>query len=249
MGKPKIPKDDGAFDPYIRNTAEALNQPGPPPNYERLGLTTSENDEWQHYASDWKDIYPQYTDKNKRTSAITAQKNGIKEAFTPFAANLLTRMNTLPDITTSDRATFNIHERDTSPTKRGKINETPVVQLEPNAVATIHVRVRTSHDASRSSIHPLADGIEIRYALIVPTVAASSSPEEDTPVTPVTTKVAIPTMPTEAPISFVSTKALFELELPETASGKKLYAFLRWINQSDPKNNGPWTTVMQTNVL
>lgn len=244
MGKSRVPTKDGEFDQYIGNTAMALDEPGPPRGWERLGLTTEENDQWQSYASQWKNIYPKFSNASTRTSTITSEKNAIKDAFTPFAANLLNRMNTLSTITQADRDTFNVHERDTTPTKRSKIDGTPVVQLEPSAVATIKVRVRTSQDANRSSIHPQADGVEIRYALIAP----SAEPPKD-PSTTDTTASTVPTMPDQAPISFASSKALFELELPETASGKKLFAFFRWINQKDSKNNGPWTTVMQTNVL
>ena len=248
MGQSRVPSKDGEFDQYIRNTTEALGELGPPPAFERLGFNALEHGQWDAFNARWIDIYPKYTNVSTRTSTITAEKNAIKAAFTPFASNLLNRMTTLPGITQADRDTFNIHERDTTPTKRGKIDDTPVVQLEPTAVATVKIRVRTSHDAARSSIHPLADGVEIRYALVAPTSSNIGSGDSEQIPAP-TSKTIVPTMPDEAPLSYVSTKALFLLELPETASGKRLYGFLRWINQTDPRNSGPWTTVMQTNVL
>jgi hypothetical protein len=242
MSVRRIPKKDGDFDQYINNTVAALEEPGPPPAYQRLGLSVTEKDQWVTYHTDWRTIYPKYTNLATRTASITAQKNTIKKDFTAFAAVLLTRMGTMPTLTQDDREVFNIPARDTTPTKRGKINDTPYATLEPVGVGTVKVRVRMTHDSKRSSMHPLADGIEVRYAI----VEQGTKPQGPDPAQP---SANAPTTPSEAPFTFTSTKALFELTFDGSASGKRLYAFLRWVNQSAPVNNGFWTTPLQTIIL
>lgn len=246
MSTRRVPSKDGDFDPYIRNTTAALLELGPPPGYERLGLSVAEKDQWEAFATAWTDVYPKYTNKSIRTTSITAQKNTIKDEFTAFSSLLLTRMYTMPTLTQADRDLFNlpVHEQ---PSKRGKINDTPIVKLEPNGVASVRIRVRTTSDATRPSIHPLADGVELRAALVEQTkIIGDPDPSDPSSSTPDT---AVPTTPSEAPNVMVSKKALFDLNLGESSSGKRFYVFFRWVNLSNPVNNGDWTPVHQTMVL
>jgi hypothetical protein len=244
--KRRVPKNDADFDSYITNTSSALVVVGPPPTYERLGLSVVENDAWQALNASWQAIYPLFTDKNTRTATITAEKNTIKANFYEFASILLTRMSASNNITTSDRNTFNIAKRGAA-TRRGKIGDVPFGSLEPTALATVKVRIRMAHDGKLSSMHPLADGLELRWMILDNPNAA---PKPSDPTNPVPAQSLLP--PTDPMAMFnntISKRALFTLKLPVTASGKRIFAYARWVNQSYPENSGEWSTLMQTNVL
>jgi hypothetical protein len=49
--------------------------------------------------------------------------------------------------------------------------------------------------------------------------------------------------------SVISKKAIFIVQLGQESSGKRIYAFFRWVNASKPANSGPWSTVQQTVVV
>ena len=45
------------------------------------------------------------------------------------------------------------------------------------------------------------------------------------------------------PNVFSSKKALFSIEAGTENDGKKFYCFCRYVNVSNPANNGPWSTI------
>lgn len=255
-GTTRVPRNDPEFDNYIKNTTRTLNDPGPPPGAARLQITALELAQWTGFEADWVLTYAKYTNDSLRTAGITDHKNNIKRDFIAFAKKPLVRMSSL-DLSENDRLVFHLPEADTTPTKRGKIHETPYGEVSAAGVAAMKVRVRMTHDAKRSSIHPLADGVELRYAVIdmkptaVPaTDGGNSTPTlGPTPALPVATQPVLPENAMDAPNSMVSKKALFDLVLDASASGKRLFVFMRWVNQSTPANNSTWSNVMQSNIL
>ena len=76
-------------------------------------------------------------------------------------------------------------------------------------------------DATRASMHPLADAIEMRYFI-------GTTP---------------PATAEDAPNNFISKKALFTFEAGSENGGQRLYIFCRYVNFTNQANNGPWTTV------
>ncbi|MCF8465559.1 MAG: hypothetical protein K9G41_12000 [Flavobacteriales bacterium] len=248
MGERRVPKRDDDFNSYIQNTTAVLAAVGPPLGYVRLGLSLEEFTEWDRYANDWKAVFPRYTDLNTRTKTIKDEKNIIKQYFTEFSAQLLTRISASPNLSLGDRNTFNLPER-AKGTKRGKITDVPYGVLEPVAMATVNVRMRMTHDAKRSSMNPLSDGLELRWIILDNPVAAPKL-ADPTPVDPVVvTSTVPPSDPMEMPNTLTSTKALFRHSLPASASGKRMFAYARWVNQSNPANNGEWSALLQTNIL
>lgn len=242
----RVPIVDGEFSSYLQNTTAVLSVVGPPTGYARLGLTVDEFNDWAGFASTWSTVYPLYTDLNTRTKTITDQKNAIKRDFTEFSSKLLTRISTSDNLTLGDRNTFNLPER-SGGSRRGKITDVPFGALEPVAMATVRVRIRMTHDSKRSSMNPLSDGLELRWIILDNPNSAPKPPDPQNPIPVV--PVLPPSNPLEMPNTVTSTKALFTHSLPATASGKRMYAYARWVNQSNPVNNGEWSALMQTNVL
>jgi len=221
----RISRKDNVFDQYIRNTATYLAA-GTPKNGARLGLIPEEITSWSDYNTAWIGIYPTYTNPATRTRAIKDQKNLIKKNFITFAAPLLTRMGASTAITTTDRNTLNLPERDASPTRRGQINDAPTVNMTSLAGGRMKIRCRIDQDATRASMHPLADAIEMRYQVggTQPANAAA------------------------CPTSFISKKALFTFDADTANDGKKFWSFCRYVNLTNAANNGPWGT-LQTGTV
>lgn len=240
----RIPQSDGDFDSYINSTADYMTE-GTPTNADRLGLTPGQVAEWEAKRVAWNTIYAKYVDESKRTKAITADKNAQKKAFNTFANPILTWLSVTPALTNDDRSVFKLPERD-EPTQRVKINESPIGRLMPQEGGDLKVKVQMTADATRASRHPDADHVEMRYALLSAVPTEPQSPDPNLPSGP---KETIPATADQCPFSTISTKANFTVSLGQAASGKRIYAFFRWVNASNLALSGPWSTVQQSVVV
>jgi hypothetical protein len=50
-----------------------------------------------------------------------------------------------------------------------------------------------------------------------------------------------PEKPTACPEDLTSKKAKYTIRTGSENAGKRFYGFFRWVNQSNPANNGPWS--------
>ena len=227
----RVPPDDSGFDDYIKSTDTYL-QTTPPgaatTNGVRLGVTAAELVQWTDYRNSWVEIYAKYVDLGQRTQPITEDKNDVKDLATPFMEKILNRLAGNPDILTSiDRETLRIPERDTENTPRPKITDAPLVGLDALKGSAVKIRTRIEEDSSRASMHPDADAIEVRF------LVGNSAPANVTLCNQ----------------SQISSKALFEVQLDPNDAAKRFFCFCRWINITDAAKNGPWCTVQNTVVL
>ena len=223
-GSTIVSRNDPEFDQYIQNSTThllAVLTPGGTPNFERLGLSVAQKDEWVAFRDDWVIAYPKFTDLNNRTKTITDEKNKIKKDFIAFSENPLTTISASENITLADRNALNLPEPDREPTARGKIEVAPDVNITSLAGGFMKIRNRIDEDADRASMHPLADAIEMRYQ-----VGTTPPPTAE-----------------DAPNTFISKKALFNFEAGSENGGQRLYIFSRYVNFTNQANNGPWSTV------
>lgn len=258
MANPRIPQSIPAFNSYLNSSDTYLQTIDPStgnPVYERLTLTASEAGEWHSRRVFWRDtLYPKYIDANQSTKTVKEDVAVFMKSFRLFANPLLDKMASSGAAITADGNALNfVVNRDTSPTPRGKINDVPYVQITPLGLGEVRVRVRTSEDASRASRHPLADGVEFKYVIVDnapvvtnPVPAPGSDTGSNETRTGGTGRILLPE---DCPNTVVSKKALSNLTLGSAASGKRLNCYARWVNLSNPANNGPWTQLMQTVVL
>jgi hypothetical protein len=137
------------------------------------------------------------------------------------------------DITNEDRNVLNLKLRDKTITRRGKIDDKPIIGLSVIGGGQIKARVRTTTDASRASMHDLADLIEFRYFI------ANNNPSVPGPVPPPQTG-DVPLL-SQATNTVISKRAIFEIDLGTDNIGKYLIGFFRWVNTTNAANNGPWT--------
>ena len=88
------------------------------------------------------------------------------------------------------------------------------------------IRTRIDKDATRASMHPLADGVEMRYQ-----VGGTQ-----------------PANATACAGSVISKKALFTFDTGSGSGEKKFYCFCRYVNLSTPANSGPFGTLNTASV-
>ena len=222
MATNRIPLNDEPFNSYINSSyAYLFASTGGTQNYVRLGLDITEAGSWETQRNAWNPNWAKYIDLSQRTRAVKDLKNNMKAAFIAFASPLLTRMSVSPNINTDDREALNLPERDTNPTRRGKITTAPDVNIIPNEGGFMKIKTRVDSDASRASMHPLADAVEMKYQI----------------------GGTAPTSASQCTNTFMSKKALFEFDAGQENAGQRLYIFCRYVNISNHENDGPWTTM------
>jgi hypothetical protein len=238
MSDSRIPDSIAKFNSYINNTDDWLKaiSSGVITNRERLTLTAQNGTDWSGYRDDWRDnIYPILSDPATVTTTVKSQARTLRNSFRTFANPLLDIIAACPAAIAMDEKKFNLvlnANRDTTVTHKGKIEDVPIVSIKGIGGGQMKCRVRTTEDASRASMHELADLIEVRYMIGIPNNPGPIPNPSDVPTVELATS------------SFISKKAIFIMELPPASAGKHLFAFVRWVNASNAQNSGPWTVVI-----
>jgi hypothetical protein len=176
---------------------------------------------------EFEPLYHKIQDKRTRTSAdVTAFNDCKKRLLKEWRAFHKENVRGNRRISTADLATLVGKEYDTEPSPRGKIELVPYVFLKPLGGGVIEVRSQTEKDATRVSMHKLADGIECRWMLV---------PKGEMP----------PEGYEDAKKTVVSRKARFTIDCGDKNAGDSFYGFFRWVNTSNPANSGLWTKALR----
>ena len=193
-------------------------------NQARLNVSDANKDALNELFDDpgtgngWKQVWALTSNEATATKPLRAQRNNLQKAIT---AKLKEIYGDVPQsvLTETDRTTLRIFVRDLKSSVRGKIDTAPDVAFTPLEGGEIRQRLRVDEDATRASRHPLADGWE-RVSKIGGTPPADFS---------------------ECPIKHSGTAALTTFNAGQENDGKRLYAFVRWINLGNPANNSAWS--------
>ncbi|MEP7168177.1 MAG: hypothetical protein ABI855_02280 [Bacteroidota bacterium] len=230
----RVPQSLKEFDIYIRRVGPfVIAVSGITTNGERLGLTSVQNTKTEDFRKQWYTGIPATPGayelhSNPDTKTKTTRKNVllIIKNFTLFFSPLLTLMSVSPNLTESDRQVLNLPARDTTQTPRGKIEDAPTVNVSSLAGSRMKVRCRIDQDANRASMHELADAIEMKYQV----------------------GGAQPANANACVNSFISKRALFPFEAGIENGEKKFYCFCRYVNLTNPDNNGPYSTIQTATI-
>jgi hypothetical protein len=244
----RIPVVIDTFNAYIINTERYLRAvPAPPPttsavapapavapvvpNYIRLGMLDTEMNSWTSFKNQWIALYNLYSDKEEsRTTAIKNKLRDVQTAFKIFAQPILTMITGFRTVTDDDAAVLHIVIHRKKPVHPvAPIEDVPVFGMFPLGGGEVKFSVRSVNDTKRASKILGAD-IEVRYSAIFV--------DEPTPK-----KVD------DLIHDYISTKAIFILNIGIYDSQKTIYAVCRWVDVSNPSRNGPWTVIQKTPVL
>lgn len=190
-------------------------------NWQRLGLMEEQLTEWEMRGKAWLLKYADAQDDSKRTPDVVASKNTLAEAFIAFAEPVLTLIAGSPNIVQADYSKFNIAPPNKQRNPKPPIVGTPYTGMRPLAGGGVQFRSRVFADATLASLHPDADALEMRWALL----------PHDAPA---------PQSPAECPHLHVSTKAMFTMAFGVENAGMRLHCYLRWANLREPHKSGLW---------
>jgi hypothetical protein len=177
--------------------------------------------------AEYEPLYWKIQDKRTRTGAdVTAHRDCKKRLLTEWRAFHKENVRGNRSISKADLSVLVGKEFDTEPTPRGKIDLVPYIFLKAIGGGVIEVRSQTEKDATRVSMHKLADGIECRWLLV---------PKGEMP----------PEGYDDAKKTVVSRKARFTIDCGDKNAGDSFYGFFRWVNTSNPANSGLWTKALR----
>lgn len=221
MAKANYPTKFETFNTYVLTAVPYLDS-----NKARLNVSNDNMDGLNDLFSDttggtgWVEVYPLTTNRATSTGALRDRRDVLRKEIKDKLREIYDDVP-MSALTETDRNTLRIFKRDTKPTKRGKITSAPDAAFTPLEGGEIRQRLRVDDDATRASIHPLADGWE-RVSKIGGTPPADVS---------------------ECPLKVSGTGALSTFDAGQENDGKRLYSFIRWINLSNAANNSPWSSM------
>jgi len=159
--------------------------------------------------------------KGTRTPAQVGQHKAARKTFVSQLRKFNKKWISGNDkVTVEDRIDLQVTVPDTVPSTRKAITSSPFVKMTPQAGARMLFECRVDKDSSRTSRHPDADVVEVRYSL-------GADPGGWERATTVATR----------------TKARFVIPFTSEDVGKKVYAFFRWKVNSDDSKSGPFSAV------
>jgi len=192
------------------------------PNWQRLGLLETVKQKWENDAGLIVSKYVLSQNPLTHTANLKEQLKTLPAAFRAFAQPVLKTIEGSVNIMDADYGIFNIAKRDTTPTAREPIADSPATTVKAAAGCSVVVSHKTFTDASRPSRHPDSDAVEIRWVAL----DLSSPP---------------PATQADCPNVEIVTKAKHTMTFDTALAGKRLYMFSRWRNNSEPHKSSPWS--------
>jgi len=223
MSASRIPKKIADFNSYISDTDNHLQviNPGPPPvpNWQRLGLTQQDADQWHAIRQVWGALYPQYTNPDTHTKTVTDEVEETIEAFRVFAQPLLNIMAPNPNATAQDANILNFKIGRSEPTHPTvPIAEVCLVKTESMGQGLTRFIVRTDEDRRPA----MAGGANI----IQVAIKIGGTP---------------PTGPEDGTSMFILGKAIDTYNLGSQNVGQRAYAYFRYVNTRYPHLAGGYS--------
>jgi hypothetical protein len=216
-----FPKRDADFNTYFGTALSYLNT-----HAVRLQVAAGNLTDLGAIKVDWDVKFPLTQSSNTSTTTLVEEKNELRDD----AEELLRKIyGDIPQslLTLSDRNTLNLKERKQG-SPRPAITTEPILILQAMPGAFVKFTCRVEGDSSRPSLHPDADGVELKASIL-----------SEPPVNPETDLRNI----------VFSSKASFKSDTDINQIGKRLYAMARWKNNSDDAKSGPWCPVQSVMLI
>ena len=226
------------------------------------GIPDSAVDVLVAHRTKYEPLYQKASGKNTRSSVDVGshrrERKAYEKAIRAFV-NAHVRFN--DRMTNVDRLSIGVPPRDPKNSPKPRIDDIPFVGLTPIGGGWIRVFCKRETDEDSPSMHNFADVIECRYALlpvrpvrdaITGDVKTKQNSISDTlnvsngvrPQPIEGKKFRFPSAG-ECPQVQISTKARFIIKCGDENAGQKFYGYFRWVNLSNPANNGSWTNGLQ----
>lgn len=213
-----FPRKDAEFNSYINSAIPYLFT-----HRTRLQVNATNINILNAKLADWNVLFPKTQDKNQRTTALTEEKNNLREEIEDLLRAML---NDIPEsiLTEADRNTLNLPERDRVPTDTEVSDNPPDLDLKETGVGFQKIHAQNFED-------PDFDGIPDGVSHIRTTWHIGDNP---------------PANPGDFSETKDFTTAIFNINfLPEDA-GKMVHIAGRYIGNRGQE--GPWSKVVVVGI-
>ncbi len=221
MGRSRVPDTIGQFNLYINSTDKFLQEGSPVANWQRLGLTLQEANDWTAKRVFWRDtLYKAYTSSATSTSLAKKSVNNFMKTFRAFASPIINAIAVNRDATSEDAAIFRfVLKRSKRTFRRVAISDELMLKAlhVRGGVFTIKCRIPTAEGRARKADG--ADAIQVAYRI------------SDTK----------PIGADDGTIKEIFTKTIFQIDAGIGNQGKKIFIMARWYNTKHPQLASPWT--------
>ncbi len=225
MRRKVIPKAIEPFDAYITIVLAYLTVPA---NKTRLAVSNANLGALTTLVTDpdtgWVVLHTLHSAKSTRTADVNTDLANSEITITHLLESVF-RDIPRSAMLTADYSTLNIAKLSTTKPKRTAITNIPYAKMYSTGGAIVTFLTRPAHEAGKSHMDPLADGIEIVGILL----------KDGDPM---------PTSTADCNISFFSKSAIFTHNFEMVDAGKRFACFARYVNSSDDKKSGGFSSVI-----
>ncbi|MDZ4845342.1 MAG: hypothetical protein SH857_07305 [Chitinophagales bacterium] len=182
--------------------------------------------ELTQFKNQYEMMYGFITNKLTRTPIQVQAYRTVRDEYEQFIeglANAYIIFNPLINKEQINAMGFNVRNSGHSP--RPQITSVVFGGLDALPGSQVQFTCRTATETKRASILDTADCVEVRYAIGTQPATVDN-----------------------CPLVAMSTKAKFTLDISPVDAGKRIYAYLRWRNNSDVEKSGPWSDSLNTVV-
>jgi len=221
-----IPATDADFNEYFERVVPYLDA-----NKARLGVSNTALADLQSLFTQWNDIYPKSQNPDLRTSAITAEKNQLREQISDLLREIY---RDIPEsaLTVSDRETLSLKLRDTEPTPSPVPDHAPDITIAEIRHLSHELRLTDPENPHTQAKPKGVAEIEV-FRFI--------SPEKPQPTPP-----APPTDISQYRFVGNATRFLYTVEYTLSDVGKTVWYIARYVNTRGQP--GPWSNAVNAAV-
>ncbi len=217
-----IPNSDADFDEWQKNFLTHVEK-----GSSAWNIPNASVDALKALQTQWDTDYAAGGKHVDRTSSQQLKKTQTRDLYEKDIRGFVQEhiaFNSL--ITDDERRAMKVTVREEGHEARPPITTSPTVRATPLGGGRIKLECRVESDSSRTSMHPDADIVELRYSL-------------DDPA---------PESPAQATNGFNSSRSNWSLQIDILEQGKRFYGFARWANTGDESKSGPWSERFQVIV-
>ncbi len=216
MAKDYIPRSNSAFNNFQQIMVKAVVA-----NVSDWGIVAGDAAELSDASVKYGNRYKIISNKQGCTTAQRTAHNTFRKVYEKQIRNFVNRhLRDNNSISHSQLLGMGIKVKGKKRGSRSAITDSINLHLVASDGCRVKFYCRQPHHDGAASLHPEADAVEIRYAL------------ENKPVSW-----------KDCPHVMTSKKAHVFLELDQAMLAKNIYAYARWVNLSNDKLSGPYSTM------
>ncbi len=211
-------------DPLTGDVTAFPPAPGADPaNWEIWKIPQADMQKLVNGQATYQPYYDDWSDEDARNKTIVENHKREYGIYVKLIRKFVARwLRNNGKVKSGSKAGLGLTVPDTKRTSRAKIETRPLVKAEMKGGALLKLQFRVEGDSTRTSMHPDADVVELKYRI--------GGTE--------------PASPAETNQTDTFSKARYHMQLDMADAGKFFYGFARWKNNTDNSKSGPWSLLI-----